>query len=165
MEILIAFPVVILSAILQLAVSNRLSLLNGYSDIVLIVIIAWSLQEKVKYGWFWALLAGIIISLISAVPIPVFMIGYLGAALFAKLFHNRIWQAPLLAMMIVVFISTAIILGLEVIFIQLSGINLPLIQSLTRVILPSILLNLLFSMPIYLIMHDIANWIYSQAPE
>lgn len=165
MEILIAFPILILCAILQSAVISRMILLDGYADLVLVVIIAWSLQEKVKYGWFWGLLAGIIISIISAMPIPVLFIGYMLAILLAKTLQNRIWQAPVLSMMLVTLISTGILLGLEVLILELSGINLALIQSLTRVVLPSILLNLLIAAPVFILMNDLANLIYPNKVE
>lgn len=165
MEILIAFPILILCAILQSAVISRMILLDGYADLVLVVIIAWSLQEKVKYGWFWGLLAGIIISIISAMPIPVLFVGYMLAILLAKTLQNRIWQAPVLSMMLVTLISTGILLGLEVLILELSGINLALIQSLTRVVLPSILLNLLIAAPVFILMNDLANLIYPNKVE
>lgn len=165
MEILIAFPILILCAILQSAVISRLVLLNGYADLVLVVIIAWSLQEKVKYGWFWGLLAGIIISIISATPIPVILVGYMFAILLAKTLQNRIWQAPVLSMMLVTLIGTGTLLGVEILILELSGINLALIQSLTRVVLPSILLNLLLAAPVYILMRDLANLIYPKIGE
>jgi len=102
---------------------------------------------------------------ISALPAPVFLVGYLGATTIARAFQNRIWQAPLLAMMLVTLASSLGILGAELIILQITSVNLPLIQSLTRIILPSILLNLFFSAPIYILMRDLANWIYPQTRE
>lgn len=165
MEILIAFPILILCAILQSAVISRLVLLNGYADLVLVVIIAWSLQEKVRYGWFWGLLAGIFISIISATPIPIILVCYMFSILIAKTLQNRIWQAPVLSMMLVTLIGTVILLGVEILILELSGINLSLIQSLTRVVLPSILLNLLLAAPVYILMSDLANLIYPKIVE
>ena len=165
MEIILAFPLLVIGAVLQTALINRLTLLNGSADIILIIIIAWSLQDRIRYGWFWAILAGMIMTYISALPAPVFLVGYLGATTIARAFQNRIWQAPLLAMMLVTLASSFGILGAELIILQITSVNLPLIQSLTRIILPSILLNLFFSAPIYILMRDLANWIYPQTRE
>ena len=46
MAYLISFPVLIIVLMLQLAIFSQLPLLSGTPDLVLLVLIAWSLHEK-----------------------------------------------------------------------------------------------------------------------
>jgi len=58
MRHLVAFPILALAVILQSAIVSRISLLSGYADLVLVIVIGWALQEGVTTAWHWAVLAG-----------------------------------------------------------------------------------------------------------
>ena len=48
---------------------------------------------------------------------------------------------------------------LALIVLNLSGTPLPIADSLGLVLLPSVLLNLLFAVPVYVMMRDLAQWV------
>ena len=58
MGALAAFPVLIITLMLQLAIISRLPLLHGTADLMLLVLVAWALQERVRTAWFGRCLAG-----------------------------------------------------------------------------------------------------------
>jgi hypothetical protein len=159
-ELLIAFPVLILAFIFQTTIIARLTLLNGTADLIMLVLIAWGLQEETKNTWMWAILGGLAIGFGSAVPWFIFPLCYLALTAITARFRSRIWQSPILAMMIITTLGTVLILGMEFVFLRLSGINLSFKLSLTRTILPSMLLNLLLAFPVYWVMREIARLIY-----
>lgn len=68
MDTLVAFPVILVAVILQTTIVSRLTLFNGTADVVMLVVVAWSLQDKARNAWIWALFAGVVISFISSVP-------------------------------------------------------------------------------------------------
>ena len=156
---LIAFPLLALVVIVQTTVISRMSLLSGYADLMLVVLAALALKADASIAWLWAILGGVMISFVSNMPWPVPIIGYLFVVLLAQLLRRRIWQAPLLAVFSVVFIGALSMNVLALILLNLLGTPLPLGDSLGLIVLPSILLNLLFAVPVYLIMRDIANWV------
>ena len=45
MDTLIAFPVILVAIVLQTTIVSRLTLINGTADVVLLVVVAWSLQD------------------------------------------------------------------------------------------------------------------------
>jgi len=47
----------------------------------------------------------------------------------------------------------------------ITGVMLPIGDSLSLVILPSVFLNLLFSIPVYTLVTDLANWVYPTEKE
>ena len=162
MVTLIAIPLFIFLGIFQSAVVSRLPLLQGTADLVLLIIIAWALQERVRTAWQWALIAGLVVGYISALNLFVPLVGYLLITGLALLLRQRVWQVPILAMVAVTFIGTLFINLLTAVFLRIIGTPLPLIDTLYLIILPSIILNLILSIPIYALIRDLADWLYPE---
>ena len=162
MVTLLAIPLFGLLAIFQSAVASRLPLLQGTADLLLIVVIAWALQERVRTAWQWALVAGLIIGYISAINILIPVISYLFVAGLAVLLRQRIWQVPILAMLAVTFVGSLLVNVLTALFLSITGTPLPLLDTLNLIILPSVILNLLLAIPIYALVKDLSEWLYPE---
>jgi cell shape-determining protein MreD len=160
--IVVAIPVLSLVVILQTSIASRIQLLSGNADLVLLVVAAWGLQERVQGAWIWGVLASLLVGVVSGVPWYVYLISYLSVVGLARLFVHRTWQAPLLAMFAVTLIGTLELLMLT--FVQLNFGNVPLSlgEVFLQIILPTILLNLLLSIPIHGMLRDLARWLYPQ---
>jgi len=161
---LIGFPLLALVIILQSAVISQITLLAGYADLVLVVLAAWALHVEATNAWQWAFLCGVMVSFVSKLPWPVTFSGYLFVVLIAQLLRRRVWQAPLLAMFSVVFLGTSFMGFLTLLVLNLLGGSYPIGDTIGLIILPSILLNLLVSIPVYAMVRDIAYWV-APAPE
>jgi cell shape-determining protein MreD len=146
--------------ILQTAIFSRITLIAGTADLILLFLIAWSLQEEVKNTWLWTAVAGVLISLVSAMPFFAPMIGYLGAVGLSKLLQRRVWRIPILAMFIVTLLGTLFQHIVYVIALQVDGAPISWVQSLDTIIVPSVLLNLIFALPIYAIANELVGRIY-----
>jgi rod shape-determining protein MreD len=151
--------------ILQTTVFSQTLLVNGTADLILLFLAAWSLREEVKNSWLWAAIAGLLISLVSAMPMYAPLVGYLGVVGISKLLQRRVWQAPILAMFIVTLLGSIFQQALYVIFLQISGAPISWGQSLDAVILPSILLNLMIAVPMYLLVNDAIGRIFPMEVE
>jgi hypothetical protein len=160
MRNLIAFPVLILVLIIQSSVVSQIRLISGYADLLLLTLAGWALQENVKSAWHWAVLGCIIFGFVSKMPWLVFVFGYLSVILIAQILQRRVWHAPLLAMFSVTFAGTLLIHGASFAMLRLLGTSLEFGDVLGAVTLPSLLLNMLFSIPIYNFMHDLSMWVY-----
>jgi len=159
MRHLVAFPILGLAVILQSAIVSRISLLSGYADIVLIILIGWALQEGVKTAWHWAVLAAAMTAIVTGLPWGVPLVGYLLAVLIAQTLHKRTWHAPLIAVFTVTFLASLISYLLSFIFLNLVGASLSFGEAFGLVILPSMLLNLMLAVPIFWLMRDLARWV------
>ena len=158
MRHLAAFPILALAVILQSAIISRISLLSGYADLILVMVISWALQDDTTTAWHWAVLAGLMTAIITGLPWGVPLIGYLSAVLLAKTFQKRIWQAPLITVFTVAFLASLIYYLITFIVLNLLGGSLQFGETFSLVILPSMLLNLLFVIPIYWLMRDLSRW-------
>ncbi|MBV6395099.1 MAG: hypothetical protein HFACDABA_00670 [Anaerolineales bacterium] len=159
MRHLIAFPVLALAVILQSAVVSRVSLLGGFADLPLLLVIAWSLQENVDTGWHWAIVAGVFTMFVSALPWGAPLAGFLAAVFMARWLQSRIWQAPTLAMLGVALPSTFIVHLFSFVILSLARKPLPFVDSLSLITLPSALLNMLLSVPVFWLVSDLARWV------
>jgi cell shape-determining protein MreD len=160
MPVLIGIPVLILTLVLQTTAFSRLPLLYGTADIVLLVILAWNLNERVKHGWEWVVLAGLMVSFVSALPLFLPIVGYILAAGLAYWLKKRIWQTPVLAMLFSTFLGTIMIQSLSLFTLNILGSNISTPVGFSLVILPSALWNLILAVPVYTLVGEMAAWIY-----
>jgi rod shape-determining protein MreD len=165
MATLIAIPIFSVLLILQSAVISRIALLHGTADLLLLVVIAWALQKRVETAWHWSVIAGLLISFVSALPIGVAMLGYLLVTGMTLLLRQRVWQVPILAMLVATFLGTLVTQGLALAALILTGDPLPILQAFNLITLPSILLNLLLAIPAYALLGDLAGWLYPEELE
>lgn len=163
MATLLSIPIFILFVILQTTLASRLQLLHGNMDLILLVVIAWGIQERTKGTWLWALVAGLMVSQVSALPFFLVLFTYLAANGFVQLLRNRVWQTPILAMYFAVITTTLLQHFSTLVVLNLSGTIIPWSVSFNQVTLPSILLNMLMALPIYIIISDLAKWLYPKA--
>jgi cell shape-determining protein MreD len=159
-EILIAVPVLGLAVILQTAVISRMNLLSGSADLVLIILGAWGLQERVRSAWIWGVAAGLLVGIVSAVPWYIYLASYLVVVGAARLLTRRIWQAPLLGMFAITFTGTLVLLMLTFFYRSVFEVPLALSQAFIQVMLPSLLLNLLLAIPVHALVRDLAQRLY-----
>lgn len=162
MEILLAFPILAISVMIQTSIVSHLTLLHGSADLVMLVVLAWLLQERVKYGWVWALLSGLLIGFISALPLFVPLLAYIVLYALTRVFQQRVWQIPMVAMFILTVIGTLLQHFFTIVSLQINGVSIVFSEGLRLVTLPSALLNLLLSIPVYVLVTDIAGWVYPE---
>jgi len=158
LQIIIAFPVFALIVILQSAVISQITLLFGCADLVLVVLAIWALRSETIVAWVLAAIAGVMVSFVSKMPWTVVFVGYSLVIWLSQLFRRRVWQAPLLAVFSVIFIGTLVMNILALLVLNLMGRSIPFGESLGLIVLPSALLNLLFTIPVYVIVRDLSQW-------
>lgn len=146
--------------ILQSSIVSQVKLLSGYADLMLIILAAWALQKRVKSAWLWAIFGCAMLGFISKMPWIVITIGYLMVVFVAQVLQKRVWQAPLLAMFSVTLVGTLFMHILSFTALRILGTPFSFGEVLGSVTLPSLLLNMFFSIPVYAFMRDLARWVY-----
>lgn len=165
MAILVALPTLVVLVILQVSIASRIPLLHGTADLVLLALMAWAVQERVRTAWHWSIIGGLLVSLLSVIPQGVYMAGYLIATGIAMAFRQRVWRVPLLAMIVATFFGTLILHSFEIIALNSIGTPIPWVEAFNQITLPSAILNLVLAAPMYAIIGDLAGWIYPEEIE
>lgn len=140
-------------------------MLHGTADIVMLVVIAWALQERTKGAWVWAAFAGVVMGLLTGLPFYLPLVAYLLITWFTLLVHRRIWQMPLLVMLALTMVGTLVSHGISLAALIVKGTQFSWTTAITQITLPSILLNLLMALPMYWIISSIANRMYPKMDE
>ncbi|GAB4494884.1 MAG: hypothetical protein OHK0052_00990 [Anaerolineales bacterium] len=157
---LAALPVLGLVLMLQIAIVSQIALLNGHADLLLLVLCAWAIQERVRNPWYWVVIGGLLIQFVTAMPLGVPLIAYAAGAGIALLLRRRLWQSPIFGMLSAVFLASLLNYGIQWFALTLAGSNLPIAIVMSSIILPGTLLNLLVAIPVYGWVRDLAEWLY-----
>jgi rod shape-determining protein MreD len=165
MAALIAVPILAVLVMIQSAVLSNIPLLHGTTDLVLLALLAWALQKRVRTAWFWAIIGGLLVGYVSALPFGAALAGYLLAVGLAILLKQRIWQVPILAMLVATFFGTLLVNLVVIIALRIMDTPISFWESINLVTLPSVLLNLLFAIPFYALFSDLAKWLYPEPLE
>ena len=160
MSIIMALPVLGVALMIQTGIISRINLLSGSADLILAILVTWSIQERVKTAWYWAVIAGLMVGVVSGLPWFIPLAGYLMVVGVGRLLHRRVWQAVLLETFVVIFIGTFGIQLLSVGYLFLMGGSFQFGDVVSLVILPSTLLNLLLVIPVYYLIKDLALWLF-----
>ena len=162
MTTLLAIPLLGGLLILQTAIFSQLPLLRGTTDLVMVAIIAWSLQKSVKTAWQWGIIGGLLVSLFTALPFGLPVVGYLLVVGMVLLLRQRVWQVPILAMFVATFLGTLITQALAILVLRFTGTPLAWLESVNMITLPSMLLNLVVAIPAFALLGDLARWLYPE---
>ena len=119
--IILAVPVFLIVLMLQTTVVSTLPLLNGTADLVLLVLLAWAVQERVRSAVEWAAIGGVLVGIISHVPLVAPIAGYLAVAILARVLRARIWQSPLVSLFLATFAGSVILPAFTWVALQFEG--------------------------------------------
>ena len=99
-------------------------------------------------------------SYVSAMPMNGYLWMYLTIWFIIRFIKMRVWQMPLMLMLFVTILSTLLIsVGtLALLFLQNASVSYP--DAFRQIIIPSLVMNLLLSIPIYAFLNDVINTIY-----
>jgi rod shape-determining protein MreD len=165
MAVLIAVPILVVLIMIQSAVLSNIPLLHGTTDLVLVALLAWALQKRVRTAWFWAIIGGLLVGYVSALPFGAVLVGYLLAVGLAIMLKQRIWQVPILAMLVATFFGTLLVNLVVITALRIMDTPISFWEAINLVTLPSVLLNLLVAIPFYALFSDLAKWLYPEPLE
>jgi len=161
MRVLVGIGLLLGAALLQVTLVTRVTLLQGSADLVLLVLISWMLQAGNQPDWKWGLPAGVMLGYASALPDWVLLASYAGAAGICQLLKQRIWQGQLLALLSATVLGTLCIHLVTLSYLFLSAHPIDAIEALNVITVPSMLLNLIFILPVHAIMSELNKLISS----
>ena len=165
MSYIVVFFLMVIATLLQNSIVNQVSMLYGSADLVLLVLITWMLQSDEKQYWVVGGFAGFLIGLSSALPIWLPIIEYLAVVAMVTFFQRRVWQVPIWLLLTTTIISTGFIYGIELLYLSLEGAVFNFTDAFNLLMLPSIVLNLILSLPMYGVVGEITKLLYPEKVE
>ncbi len=155
---LVGFPLLILAAVAQSAILARYHFFSGSPDLVLLIVLSWTLTGDSLGGVGWGFLGGLCLDVLSGGPLGATALGLTLAAYFTSLTEGRFWGSHILLPLAVALLGT---LGFHLVSLVSLAVTGHLVDwggSLARVVLPSALLNTCLMLPVYYAL----RWVHAQ---
>jgi len=120
-------------------------------DLVLLIVISWSLLRGSREGVLWGLFGGLCLDLFSGAPLGASSIGLMTVGLLAGESEANI-KGTLLLPVFLAPLGTVIYYSVLLIVFELTGRPLPIVSSFGQVILPAAVMNAVSVPFIYIFM-------------
>ena len=140
-------PILVLLAILQSVVFSQVRLIGGQADLVLLAVVAWALTGRWREAMILGLIGGVCLDLLSAVPLGISSLGLVVVAYGVSVTEGRLWGAHLLTPLGVVLAASLVFSAISLLGSLLAGAVIDLGSVSTRVVLPSLFLNVVLALP------------------
>jgi rod shape-determining protein MreD len=154
----LSLPILALAAILQITVMPRLSLLGGHPDLVLLIVLSWTLNSTLEQAIVWAFVGGITTDLLSAAPLGTSVVGMVIIIFFVHTARQQIYTVGIFTLLWVAILGTLVQHITIIIILLLTGFSPAfssqlgygvVFQDMTSLIFPTMLYNLIVILPIY----------------
>jgi hypothetical protein len=158
---------VLIIAMLQLGIFSNIQILAGKIDLLMLGVIAWIIQKKtelIDIG-IYSIITVFFIYLISAESIIIILGLYSLIVIVVYWSKNNIQQLPIISMLIFSAVFTFFHLVIFGFYLQLSGVAMVAEEVFQSVILPSMIINLIAAIPMYLLVNELHRWVYPLAEE
>ena len=136
-------------AVLQTSVMPSIALSGVIPDLMLLVVVSWSLLRGSRASLLWALGGGLLLDLLSGGPFGAATLSLTLSSLVTGLGEFNVFRDSLWLPLVASILATVAYDLAYVVILQVSGRSLPLVASLPQVIIPGMILNALVMYPTY----------------
>ena len=127
----------------------HLSVLGVQPDLMLLMVISWSLLRGAQEGMIWALIGGIGLDLLSGTPFGTFTVILVILSLVAGLGELSVFRTHLALPLVATLVATLAYDLFFLLSLYARGYSIAWADSLIKVVLPSTLFNVLLAPLVY----------------
>lgn len=160
----IAFPLLVLAAVLQATFVPQIRLGGGGPDLVFLMVLSWSVNASLGESLVWALTGGILQDLLSAAPLGTSAVGMVIIVFIVSGLNQQVYRVGFLLLVVTVLLGSAFQQLLIMAILALSGFTMNLTTDLSYVVAPSIVYNLVMMFPVYFVMRRIQKRLSGEKP-
>ncbi len=150
-----SLPLIALAVVLQSSVIPQIRIFGGEPDLVLLLVLSWSIHGRLEQDVTWAFVGGIAQDLMSATPLGASVVGLILLAFGIDQLKQQVYRIGFMLIIALVIAGTVLQKVVLMLIAGFSGFTVAPIQNLTYVILPTIAYNLLFVGPVYWIVRRV----------
>ncbi len=138
-----------LVVIVQGALLARLHFFGASPNLLLVVVVCWSLLRSVPEGLLWAFAGGLGVDLVAGLPLGMTALALMPTCFLAGLGRSRVFAGSLTLPMLLVALATPLFGWLNLLILQARGLPVDWAGATLRVIVPELILNLLLVPVVY----------------
>lgn len=113
--------VVMLAGIIQSAVLSQFNLLGVHPNIVLVIVVCWSLLRGGRAGLIWAMTGGLVLDLLSTTPFGVFTVALLVTAFAMGFVEANLFRPTIILPVGFVFLASLLFQLITIMMMQALG--------------------------------------------
>jgi rod shape-determining protein MreD len=136
-------------ALIQSTVMPHLTLWGVKPDLMLLVVISWSLLRGAREGIVWGFIGGLCLDLFSGVPLGLSALALLIVSFFSGLGEATVFRTHVILPLATVFFASLIYDFIFLLVLRTLGWPVVWLDSFIRLVLPASLLNVLLAPLVY----------------
>jgi rod shape-determining protein MreD len=149
MRYYLAAPLLLAAALLQASALSSFPILGVYPNLVLVLVVSWTVVRGQREGMIVVPLGGLCLGLFSSEPVGVALLAAAPVVLLAELREARLTQSDFLLALLLVLVSSMVYETVFLVSLRVMGESVQWWGSFLRVTLPAAIVNVLFTPPLY----------------
>lgn len=149
MGFFLALPILAIAAALQTSLTKQIRLLGGEPELVLLLVIAWSINSDLDESVLWAFIGGICLDLLSGAPTGASVPGMLVMVFGISGLGQQVYRIGIIILVGLVLIGTLVQQMVFMLIVTLAGYAPFSLEAVGYVVMPTLVYNLFFIFPVY----------------
>ncbi len=145
-------------------VSPILNNTRGQLNLVMLLVLAWSIRSDLASGFIWALVGGILLDLYSAIPIGASSAALMIIVYAANGAARQLYRMRIVTLLAMTLLATLFLQVYTYCALLLLGLSYDIPMVIRLVYLPTLLYNLAGALPIYAIVRLMQRRIRANSP-
>ena len=145
----LGIPLLMLAAALQVSFIPQIRILGGEPDFPFLLVLSWAVFARLEEGVAWAVFGGIVRDLVTAAPTGTSVLGMVIVVFIVDRLKQQIFGVGLIPLVGLVIGGTFLQKLIYLFVITFAGYEVPPLDMLTYVILPTVAYNLVVFWPVY----------------
>ncbi len=148
----LSLPILLIAAILQSTVVPEIRIGGGGPDLILMLVLSWTMLADVEEGIVWAMVGGIMQDLAAGLPTGTSALVMVIVAFLVNLVLGPIGRNNLIFPPIVIAIGTAAYHLLLMVILAVFGRGVTISYALTYITFPTVVFNVVLILPVFRVM-------------
>lgn len=149
MRYVLAAPLLLMTALLQTSVMPAFPIFGVAPNLVLILLVCWTVARGQREAMIIVPIGGICLSLLGSQPVGVALLASTPVVLLSELRTLRLTHSDFLLAVMLVFLSSLAYEAVFLVALRLQGETVGWFAAFLRVVLPTSIVSVLFTPPIY----------------
>ncbi len=150
------------AALVQATLSPYMKINGVHPDLVLLLVIGWTILRGLEEGVVWSLIGGISLDFLSGAPFGVFSLTLLLVAVTTSLFHGRLFGSSLVIPLVLTFPLSLLFNGAALFFLSFLGHPVAWIPAFYVILLPNAIFNTGVMLLVFSMLYLLNRWLNPQ---
>lgn len=150
------------AALLQSTLSPFIKISGVHPDLVLLLVVSWTILRGLEDGLVWAGIGGISLDFISGAPFGIFTLALLLITMTTGFFHGRTFGSSIVVPLSLAFPLSLFFNVLALIFLNVLGRPVIWIDAFSNVLFPAALFNTGVMILVFPLLYLLNRWLNPQ---